>query len=81
MDKQRRPDRHYATARESWNREVNVAVMECYFLSKPMDEDGKPLRGYGRRMHAIWKEGCQMVLLTEKYLCDKARMITRMDGW
>ena len=48
-------DEHHATARKSWNREGNIAVMECYFLSKPMDEEGKPLRGYRRRMHAIWK--------------------------
>ena len=29
VDEQRRPDRHHATARQSWNREVNIAVMEC----------------------------------------------------
>ena len=79
VDEQRRPDRHHATARKSWNREVNIAVMECYFLSKPMDEEGKPLRGYRRRMHAIWKERCQMVV-TEQRLCDQARMI-RKNGW
>ena len=76
VDEQRRPDRHHATARKSWNREVNIAVVECYFLSKPMDEEGKPLRGYRRRMHAIWKERCHIVV-TEQRLCDQARMIKK----
>ena len=53
VDEQRRPNRHHVTARKSWNREINVAVMECYYLSKPTDEEGKPLRGYRKRMHAI----------------------------
>jgi len=79
VDEQRRPDRHHATARMSWTREVNIAVMECYFLSKPMDEEGKPLRGYRKRMHAIWKERQQMVV-TEQRLCDQARMIKK-NGW
>ena len=30
--------------------------MECYFLSRPADEEDKPAKGYRRRMH-IWKEG------------------------
>ena len=46
VDEQHRPDRHHATARKSWNREVNVAVLKCVFLSNPMDEEGKPLRGF-----------------------------------
>ena len=56
VDEQRRPNNHHATARMSWNREVNIAVMECSFLSKLMDEEGKLLRGYRKRMHAIWKD-------------------------
>ena len=47
---------------ENWNRGLNVAVMECYFLCKPMDEERKPLRGYRKRMHAIWKERYQLVV-------------------
>ena len=73
VDEQRRPHRHHATARMRRNREVKVAVMECYVLNKPMDEDGKPLRGYRKRMHAIWKERHQMVV-TEQRLCDQAPM-------
>ena len=30
--------------------------MECYFLSRPFDEEGNPIRGYKKQMHAIWKE-------------------------
>ena len=32
------------------------AVMECYFLSRPVEEERKLVRGYRRRMHHIWKE-------------------------
>ena len=48
-------------------------------MSKPMDEEGKPLRGYMRRLHAIWIERCQM-LVTEQRLCDPACMIKK-NGW
>lgn len=43
---QRGPGRHPATARMKWNREVNMVVMECFYRSKPFDEEGKPVRGY-----------------------------------
>ena len=58
---------------------MNVAVMECYFLSRPFDEEGKSIRGYRKRMHNIWKER-QGLKVTEQKLCDQARMI-RMSGW
>ena len=35
-----------ATARMKWNKEVNKVVMECFYRSKPFDEEGKPIRGY-----------------------------------
>ena len=79
VDEQRWPDCHHVTTRKSCNREVNVAVIECYFLNKPMHEEGKPLRGYRERMHAIWKERYQMVV-TEHRLCDQDRMI-KNNGW
>ena len=41
-----RPGRHEKTARTGWSKEMNVAVMECYFLSRPFDEEGKPIRGF-----------------------------------
>ena len=58
--------------RQTWTKTLNATVMECYFLSRPVDKDGKPVRGYRRRMHNIWKEryGTEM---TEQRLCDQAR--------
>ena len=52
--------------------------MECYFLSRPVEEEGKPVRGY-RRMHIIWKEryGTE---ITEQRLGYQARMI-RKNEW
>ena len=40
--------------RQIWPKTMNTVVMEFYFLSRPVDEEGKPVRGY-RRMHNIWK--------------------------
>ena len=48
------PGRHPANARMNWSRDMNIAVMECYYLSKPVDESGSPVRGYRQRMHAVW---------------------------
>ena len=42
--------------RQTCTKTLKAAVMECYFLSRPVDEEGKPARGYRRRMHNIWKE-------------------------
>ena len=42
--------------RQTWTKKLNTALMECYFLKRPIDEEGKPVRGYRRRMHNIWKE-------------------------
>ena len=53
--------------------------MECYFLSRPLEEEGKPVRGYRRRMHNIWKEQYRTEI-TEQRLCDQAMMI-RKNEW
>ena len=53
--KQHRPGRHQKIARAGWSKEINVAVMECYFLSTATDEGGKPINGYRKRMYGIWK--------------------------
>ena len=79
VGEQRRPGRHQKTARTGWSKEMNVAVMECYFLSRPFDEEGKPIRGFRKRMHNIWKER-QGLKVTEQRLCEQARMI-RMNEW
>ena len=42
--------------RQTWTKILNTAVMECYFLSSPVDEEGKPVRRYRRRMHNSWKD-------------------------
>ena len=74
------PGRHPATVRMKWSRDMNIAVMECYYLSKPVNENGRPVRGYRQRMHAVWKErGLQKI--TEQRLCDQARAIRKkMSG-
>ena len=30
--------------------------MECCFFSRPVDEEGKPVRVYRRKIHNIWKD-------------------------
>ena len=42
--------------RQTWTKILNTAVMECYFLSSLVDEEGKPVRRYRRRMHNSWKD-------------------------
>ena len=50
MGEQRGLGRHHTAARTGWSKEINVALMEGYFLSKPVDESGKPISGYRRKM-------------------------------
>ena len=66
-------------SKHKWLKTTNVIVMECYYLSKPVNEEGKPVRGYRRRMHGIWKER-GLFNVTEQRLCDQARMI-RKNEW
>ena len=33
---------------QTWTKALNTAVMECYLVSRPVDEEGKPVRGYKR---------------------------------
>ena len=56
VGEQHRPGRHHKTARTEWSKETNIAIMECYFLSRPFDEEAKLIRRYRKRMHGIWKE-------------------------
>ena len=53
---QRESSRHHGTARMKWNKDVNKIVMECFYRSKPFDEEGKPIRGYKQRMFRELKE-------------------------
>ena len=64
---------------EMMEQRLNIAVMECYYLSKPVDESGRPVRGYTQRMHALWKER-GLPKITEQRLCDQATAI-RKNEW
>ena len=48
-------------------------------MSRTFDEEGKPIRGYGKQMHNIWKER-QGLKVTEQKLCNQAKVV-RMNGW
>ena len=54
--RQQGPGRHPTTVRTKWSKNVNKIVMECFFRSKPFDDDGKPIRGYRQQMMQEWKE-------------------------
>ena len=47
--RQRGPSGHPTTVRTKRSKSVNKIVMECFFRSKPFDDDGKPIRGYRQR--------------------------------
>ena len=49
------PGRHPAAARMKWNRDMNIAVIECYYQIKPVDESGRPVKGYIQGMYAVRK--------------------------
>ena len=74
------PDRHQATAmRKDWTKKMNMVVMECYFRSNPVDENGIPPRRYRQRLLREWNER-GLFPTTEQRLCDQARVI-RETGW
>ena len=77
--RQRGPGRHPTTVRTMWSRNLNNIVMECFFRSKPIDDDGKSIRGYRQQMMQEWKEHGAFEI-TEQRLCDHARAI-RKNGW
>ena len=74
VGEQRRPGRHPTTARMMWSKDVNKVVMECYLKSKPVNENGVPIRGYRQRMFRVWQE----IGLFES--TEQARAI-RKNGW
>ena len=47
--------RHPAAPRLKWSRDMNIDLIECYYQSKPVDENGRPVKGYRQGMHAAWK--------------------------
>ena len=55
VGEQRRPGRHPATARMMWSKDVNKVVMECYLKSKPVNENGVPIRRCDYRREYQWR--------------------------
>ena len=53
--------------------------MECFYRSKPFDEEGKPVRGYRQRMFREWRNR-GLFDSTEQRVCDQGRAI-RKNGW
>ena len=53
--------------------------MECYLKSKPVNENGVPIRGYRQRMFRVWQEK-GLFESTEHRICDQARAIGK-NGW
>ena len=77
---QRGPGRHHITARKKWSEEVNIVVMECYYRSNPIDQNGFPLNGHRQRMYREWLERGHFGDATEQRICDEARVI-RKNRW
>ena len=48
--------------RQIWTKILNTAVMVCYFVSRPVDEEGKPVRGYRRRVQK-WRRNNRATLV------------------
>ena len=42
VGEQNRSSHHQKPARTGWSKEMNVAVLECYFFSRQFDEEEKP---------------------------------------
>ena len=51
----------------------------CYLKSKPVNENGVPIRGYRQRMFRVWQE-IGLFESTEQRICDQARAISK-NGW
>ena len=52
VGEQHRVDLHPATARKEWTKQVNMIVMECYYLGRPVSATRVPIRGYRKRMYS-----------------------------
>ena len=72
------PGRHQVTARIKWNKEVNKVVMECFYRSKPFDEEGKPVRGYRQTMFGEWRDR-ELFKSTQQRVCDQAWEIRKNE--
>ena len=61
------------------DRDIEYSCNGMLFLSRPINKEGKPVRGYRRAIHNIWKERYRTEI-TEQRLCDQVRMI-RKNEW
>ena len=77
--KQQEASYHQVAGRMKWNKEINKVVMECFYRSKPFDEEGKPVTGYRQRMFGTWRDR-GLFESTEQQVYDQARAI-RKNGW
>ena len=57
MDEQRRPGRYQATAKTKWNKQMHIAIMECYYMSSPVDEGESQSEAIGRECMMLGKKG------------------------
>ena len=76
---QRGTGRYQTTARMQWDQASEYRSHECYYRSRPVDENGVPIRGYRRRMFREWRER-GMFDSTEQRISDQARAIKK-NGW
>ena len=51
-------------------------MMECFYRKKPFDEEGKPIRGYRKRMFREWRER-GIFESTEQRVFDQPRPIRK----
>ena len=59
------------STRRKWTQEDNRCVMACYYQSQP------EIRGYRKRMHAIWREQYGETGVSEQRLQDQKRTIIK----
>ena len=52
-------------------------VMECYYRSNLIDDNGVPLKGYKQSMYRKWLEQGASGNAIEQRICDLARAIRR----
>ena len=54
--------------------------MECFYRSKPFDEEGKSVREYRQKMFIEWRD-TGLFESTEQYVCDQQGQLGKMDGY
>ena len=70
LAQQRVPGRHHITAKKRWSKEVNIVIMECYYRSNPIEENGVPLKGYRQIMYREWLTRGPFGDATEQRICQ-----------